>query len=212
MKKIIFGLIGLLAVANASPVFAQSDETQQLLLDVQKLSQFRRILLDMKQGYQIISTGYDAIRDISRGNFNLHEAFLNGLLKVSPAVRNDERVGKIIRDQLRLVQEYKSAFRFFKGQGCFSTREMGYMESVYSRVMDESLKDLDELSTVLTAGKLRMSDEERLRAIDRIYDDMEGRLSFLRHFNNKTAVLAVQRIGQQKELDVMRDILGISNY
>lgn len=212
MKKIIFGLIGLLAVANASPVFAQSDETQQLLLDVQKLSQFRRILLDMKQGYQIISTGYDAIRDISRGNFNLHEAFLNGLLQVSPAVRNYERVPEIIRDQLRLVREYKSAFRVFKGEDCFSIREMGYMESVYSRLMDESLKDLDELSTVLTAGKLRMSDEERLCAIDRIYDDMEGRLSFLRHFNNKTAVLAVQRIREEKELDVMRDILGISNY
>src|SRR5690348_15005321 len=173
MKKIIFGLIGLLAVANASPVFAQSDETQQFVLHVQKLSQFRRILLDMKQGYEIISMGYNTIRDISRGNFNLHEAFLNGLLKVSPAVRNDERVGKIIRGQLRLVREYKSAFLFFKGEGCFSIQELGYMEGVYSRLIYESLKDLDELSTVLTAGKLRMSDEERLRAIDRIYDDME---------------------------------------
>ena len=36
-------------------------------------------LKDMKEGYEIVSKGYSTIRDISKGSFNLHEAFLDGL-------------------------------------------------------------------------------------------------------------------------------------
>ncbi len=57
----------------------------------------------------------------------------------------------------------------------------------------ESLQNLDDLATVLTANKLRMSDDERLKAIDGIFADMEDKLEFLRYFNNKATVLAIQR-------------------
>jgi len=42
------------------------------------------------------------------------------------------------------------------------------------------VKNLDELAMVITAGKLRMSDDERLQAIDRIYASIEDQFSFLR--------------------------------
>jgi hypothetical protein len=39
------------------------------------------------------------------------------------------------------------------------------MNSVYSQLVNQSLQNLDDLTNVLTAGKLRMSDDERMRAI-----------------------------------------------
>ncbi|MBL0335367.1 MAG: hypothetical protein IPP73_08690 [Chitinophagaceae bacterium] len=41
---------------------------------------------------------------------------------------------------------------------------------------------------VVTAGKLRMSDDERLQAIDKIYDEVMEQYTFLNEFNNGTAI------------------------
>jgi len=41
---------------------------------------------------------------------------------------------------------------------------------------------MDELAGVITAGKLRMSDAERLKAIDRVYTGTMDKLNFLRAF------------------------------
>ena len=165
MKKVIIILAILL---TAKPVFCQSQEAQQLLLDVEKLAQFKQILSDLKKSYEILSGGYEAIKNISQGNFNLHQTFLDGLLQVSPAVQKYERITDIINYQVRIVKESKSAFNRFKSDNNFTTGEIGYMEKVYSHLFNESVKNLDDLITVVTAGKLRMSDNERLTAIDNI--------------------------------------------
>lgn len=175
---------------NAS---AQSTEAQQLLLNVEKLAQFKKILSNMKKGYEIVSNGYNTIKDISKGNFNLHDAFLNALLQVSPTVKKYKRVADIISCQSQIIKEYRSAFNRFKASNLFAVSEINYMEGVYKNLFNKSLQNLNELTIVITAGKLRMSDDERIAAIDRIYTEISDKLVFLRNFNNEGNVLAVQR-------------------
>src|SRR5438552_2102449 len=107
--RLIPALIWFMTFSFLNHANAQSYETQQLLLDVQKLAQLKQILKDMKTGYEIVSKGYSSIRDISQGNFNLHQVFLDGLLQVSPVVKNYKRVADIVSYQLRMVKEYKAA-------------------------------------------------------------------------------------------------------
>src|SRR6218665_2577336 len=90
---------------------AQSFEVQQLLLNVEKLAQFKQILADLKKGYEIVSKGYTTIRDISQGNFKLHDLFLDALLQVSPTVRKYKKITDIIVMQIQLVKEYKAAWK-----------------------------------------------------------------------------------------------------
>ncbi|HEX7358342.1 MAG TPA: hypothetical protein VF270_11585, partial [Ignavibacteriaceae bacterium] len=75
---------------------AQSNEIQQLLLNVEKLTQLKSILSDMKKGYQIVSKGYNSVKQITEGNFSLHDAFLSRLIAVNPAIKNYKRVADII--------------------------------------------------------------------------------------------------------------------
>ena len=96
--KTVVGLWMLFFTMNNSAK-AQSQEAQQLLLNVEKLSQLKNILSDMKKGYQVISGGYNAIKDISQGNFSLHGIFLDGLMLVSPEVKKYRRVADIISYQ-----------------------------------------------------------------------------------------------------------------
>ena len=209
--KITFVVAALGCMLWTSRATAQSNEVTQLLLNVEKLTQFKQILSDMKKGYQVLSKGYNTIRDLSKGNFTLHQVFLDELMRVSPTVRNYKRVADIIRYQGLLVQEYKAAFSRFQKDGNFNPEELAYLKKVYDRLFKESLQNLDDLATVLTANKLRMSDDERLKAIDGIFADMEDKLEFLRYFNNKTMVLAIQKAREQQDIRTLELIYGVHN-
>lgn len=190
---------------------AQYQEMQQLLLNIEKLSQFRQILKDMKKGYEILTGGYKVVKDMSEGNFNLHQTFLDALMQVSPTVKNYKRVGDIINYQILLIKESKVAFKRFTNSKSFTEREIAYFEKVYGNLFNESLRNLDELTTVVTANKLRMSDDERLEAIDAIYLEMQDKLMFLRNFNASTNVLALQRAKEQNDVDTLGGIYELKN-
>ncbi|RTY78823.1 TerB family tellurite resistance protein [Flavobacterium sp. LS1P28] len=211
MKKILIIGIVIIGLLLPSKVTAQAQEMQQLILNLEKLAQFRQILKDMKKGYEILNGGYNTVKKISQGNFSLHETFLDALMQVSPTIRNYRRIGDIINYQLLLVKEYKAAFNRFKNGGNFNPDEIAYLERVYDTLFKQSLRNLDELTSVITANKLRMSDDERLAAIDKIYADMQDKLLFLRSFNNNTSVLVIQRSKERNDVNAMRNIYKVNN-
>src|SRR5436189_6131399 len=96
MKKIAL-LIAVVLIS--SQAFSQSQEAQQLLLNWEKLTQLKKILDDMYKGYEIVSKGYNTIKNLSQGNFNLHQIFLDGLMQVSPIVKKYKKVADIITCQ-----------------------------------------------------------------------------------------------------------------
>jgi len=212
VKKLIIILgIVLFTFPIANKALAQKDEIAQLLLNVEKLAQFKQILSDMKKGYKILNGGYNTIKDLSEGNFSLHKTFLDALMEVSPTVKNYKRVADIINYQVILVKEYKSSFNRFKRDNNFNQQELAYLGRVYENLFKQSLNNLDDLVTIITANKLRMSDDERLKAIDKIFADMQDKLLFLRYFNNNTTVLAVQRAKERNDANTMRLVYGINN-
>jgi hypothetical protein len=190
-------------------VNAQSAEVQQLLLNVEKLEQFKKILSNMKKGYEIVSNGYNTIKDISKGDFNMHDAFLNALLQVSPTVKKYKRVVDIMTCQTQIIKEYKLASRRFNSSHLFNSSELNYMSNVYNNLVGKSIENLNELAIVITAGKLRMSDDERIIAIDRVYNEVADKLVFLRSFNNETNLLAVQRGREMVDTKVSKKLNGL---
>ena len=202
-------LVILILCGMAFQIKAQSAEVQQLLLNVEKLAQFKKILKNMKDGYQIVFKGYTAVKDISKGNFNLHKTFLDGLMQVSPAVKKYKRIADIINYQVRIAKEYKDAIKQIRLDKQFSVNEMDYVTKIYKSLLNESLKRLEELSLIITSGKLRMSDDERLQAIDKIYASVEDQYSFLKDFSNSTLVLSMQRKAERTEIEMSKRIYGM---
>jgi DNA repair ATPase RecN len=208
VKWIVSFLVFLLPIRSL-PVSAQSFEVEQLLLNVEKLAQLKQILQDMYKGYEVLHNGYTTIKDISEGNFSLHKVFLDGLFEVSPTVQKYKRVADIINYQLQIVKEYKAAYNRFKQDNNFTVQEIEYMGKVYNNLFKESLKKLDELITVITAGQLRMSDDERIAAIDRIFSEVEDQVNFLRYFNSKAAVLSAQRGKEFQEVEISKKLFDV---
>lgn len=198
MKKWMIGILCVLLITKSAQ--AQKQEVQQLLLNVTKLEQFRQILKDLKKGYDILVKGYGIVKDVSEGNFSLHKTFLDALFEISPAVKKYHKIAGIVDMQLTIMKRYKTAYDRFKQSDQFTPDEILYLGRVYGKLTDQSFKNVDALLTVVTAGKLRMSDEERLQTIDAIYAEVFDQLNFLNDFNNRNTLLAVQRQRATNEL------------
>lgn len=211
MKKILICIFSISLTLLPTKAACQAQEIQQLILNLEKLSQFKQILSDMKKGYEILSGGYKSVKEMSEGNFSLHKTFLDALFQVSPMVRNYKRVTAIVNYQILLAQESKTAFKSFVTSGSFSPKEIAYFEKVYANLLSQSLGNLDELITIVTASKLRMSDDERLQAIDKIYEQMQDKLLFLRDFNSSSKILALQRAKEVNDVHSAQILNQVKN-
>lgn len=211
MKKIgiCFLMVCGLILSQSHLVLAQSQEAQQLLLDVQKYNQLKKMLSQLVTGYNVVKNGYDNVKGIASGSFDLHNAFINGLYAVNPAVKKYQRIPDIIHYETAILQEYKSSYSQFKQDGHFNPNEIDYMGNVYSNLVNKSVENINELIMVTTANKTQMSDDERLQAIDRIFYDIQDKYVFLKSFNNSTKMLALQRARQQGDINMTKALYGI---
>jgi len=210
MKAVIATMImTLLLHCLAAPgAKAQEEELQQLALNLEKLNQFRAILTKMYEGYQILTRGYNTVKNLAEGNFSIHKQFMDGLMAVSPAVRNYHKIATIVSYQKDILREYKSALKQFHSLNIFDATHLQYIEAVYDHLVDRSLKDLDELIMIITANQLRMNDAERITAIDRICASISDQLSFLRHFNVRTRALADQKLKNKRDMEILQQLYG----
>lgn len=199
----------IVLLLSSTRTSAQSFDAQQLILDWQKLTELKSMLKELQQGYQVLHTGYENIRTIAQSSFNLHDAFLSALLSVNPAVKNDPRVQGIIGFQSSIATEYTAYFNRFKQDKHFSAAEIAYLEIVYSNIFNQSLSGVTNLTTVLTPNTLRMSDDERLRAIEGIYQETKNQLLFLRNFNNSTTMLAIDRAIEDNDAETANKLYGL---
>lgn len=210
MNRLIVTLTICLSLSGLNRSLGQSDEAQQLLLNWEKLQELEKILDNMYTGYKILDKGYTTIKNISEGNYTIHQLFLDGLMAVNPSVRNYRRIPYIIDYQKLLVKEYKNAYNRFRNDPHFTSQEIEYLANVYNYLFKASIRNIDDLVMIITATKLRMSDDERMRAIDRIFYDMEGKMGFLRSFNSSTQLLAIQRARAANDVRTLNHLYGIN--
>ena len=201
----------MMVILPASGVWAQSvaDDIEQLVLDVEKLSQLKQMLSGMYQEYTMLKNEYEQIKGLSQGTFSLHKAFLDGLLLVSPGVHSYWRVGDIISQEVRLIRDCQSANGYFRTSGQFTGPELDGFSTNYAVYLQRAEKNVEELTMVMTDGGLRMSDAERLSAIDRIDRDMVTQLGLLHAFNDGVALQATQRMQAKQDIGTVRGLYGL---
>jgi len=210
MKKIGTAMLltGMLIAGSIPAASAQSvtDVIEELTLDYQKLANMKSTLKQMYSGYAMLTKGYNAVRGVSMDNFNLHKTFLEAQLLVSPGVRAYPRSAAILQNQQALLREYHDASQRFSSNAELTGSEKQFLGEVYQRLTQAAADNLDELNRVTTDSQLRMTDAERLGAIDRLYQQSQDQLEFLRKFNDQVAEIIRQR---QAARDSRRQILTL---
>lgn len=208
MKRMIVWGLTLSLLLFTRPAKAQTQEVEQLLLNVEKLAQMKQILAQAKQGYEVVAKGYLAVKNVSEGNFDLHKLFLDGLLEVSPIVRNYYKVAQIVQTQVRLLKSCKALMSQVKPAGLLANGELDYCSRVIDNLLKGSLRQIESLTMVISTGTLRMSDEERLSAIDKLWEESQEQQTFFRSFSAEAKVLLLQRYKERHDNAATRSLLG----
>src|SRR5690606_15268889 len=75
-----------------------------------------------------------------------YDSYFKELWKVKNAIAAYQQVRDIMKRQLQLVEEYKRAWGLLQQSGNFTPEELNYMFRVYSGMLEESLKNLEQLA------------------------------------------------------------------
>lgn len=162
---------------------SQTQELEQLRLNLEKLAQFKLMLSEMKSGYQTLFNGYNQVRDIGKSNFNLHQNYLNGLLMVNPTLKINPAIKRIFTTQKQVISASKTLLLDVQKSKLFTAVEIGQLVETCNGLVNTVAIDTELLLSVLTPGKFRMSDGERTEithTIERSVQQQETKLKSLR--------------------------------
>jgi len=199
----------LLSIMFSHVGFTQLQDIEQLKLDIEKLVQMKTMLSSMYNGYTTISNGYKQVTSLAKGNFDLHKNYLDQLLQVAPPIKNASVVQTILHKQTTVISELNAAYGVYLKSGFFSANELFNTKIEFDQYKTLISKKLDQLNLVLTPGILRMSDQERIGAIDRIDKDVGDALGFVRTLVKEQNIVAAARAQQKKDNNAMRAWYGL---
>ncbi len=139
----------------------------------------------------------------------LYADYFDELSKVKEAIATYHGVKDIIDKQTALVNEYKSAWALFRQDDNFTSDEISYMGDVYTGILNESIKNLDQVFLVIDAFATQMTDAKRIEIIDHAADAVDDNLADLRQFNDQNKMLSFQRAAESGDVDVVKKLYGL---
>ena len=110
---------------------------------------------------------------------------------------------------MHLVEEYKRAWGLFKQDKHLSNDDLSYMQRVYSGILDESVKNLDQIFMVINSFQTQMSDAKRLQILNAAADRIDENYNDLKSFNQQGMLLSLQRAKAQNDVDAVKKLYGI---
>lgn len=194
--------------AQTSGEWVNQKSTQKKYL-LQQIAALQVYISYAKKGYNIVSGGLHTIRDIKKGDLNIHTAFFNSLKAVNPKIARYQKVADIISYQLRIIKQVKEALVYIRESKQFTFEEIEYNRKVFDFLLLECTESISELLSVITPGQLEMKDNERLVRIDNLYADMQDKYTFCTVMSEDMALLAAQRMGEYRDIQKSKLINGL---
>lgn len=214
MKKL---LLFIVFIITASSTKAQTFEewyrqknTQKKYL-VQQIAALQVYIGYARKGYSIAQKGLTTIGALKNGEYNLHTEYFNSLKSVNPKIKNYTKVANIISCQVKIAQNYNKTYRRLQESNAFSSNEISYIYHVYGRLLEDCSKKIEELIAITTNNEFEMKDDERIKRVDALYQDMQDKYSFIQNFSNEAFILANSRIKEKNDIETSRAVNGIKN-
>lgn len=213
MKKLLF----LIAIFSSSAFVSQAQtwdewfsqkKTQKKYL-LEQIAALKVYVGYVKAGNKIIKDGTGLISNIKNGDLTLHSDHFAGLKAVNAAVAGNSKVKAIIRMHEDLFASQRTTIRKATDSRQFSGAEFQVLKKRYKDITTEADKDMEELLLVVTNDKLEMTDDQRIKAIDRLYGRMQEKYMAQRILNSNVLALGHARLQGSKDAAIFRSLHGL---
>ena len=212
MKRLY--LLLLIIVLSAGSTRAQSfsewfkqKKTQKKYLLAQ-IAALETYLKAVEKGYDIAQNGLSAISVLKDGDFMQHVLHFQRLEMVSPRVKSYSKVLAIAEMEDR-SQRIRSVLMAEKDlNDLLNTSELTSLHEICDDAGSEGKKDLQELELLVTDGKLKMTDDERILHIDQLYLEVREKLRGVLLLAQNVQSVLVGRTKQRKDLRSLELLYG----
>ena len=151
----------------------------------------------------------DEISDWTKKQKDLYKGYYEELAKVKSIIAYYQRIKDITKKQTKLVEEYERSWNLFKQDTHFKDNEIQYMERVYSGILEESVKNIDQIFLILDSFTTQMSDLKRLEIINEAADQIDANYDDLTLFNQQNVMLSLQRARTEADVNQVKQFYGI---
>lgn len=142
-------------------------------------------------------------------NLNLQKNWFRSLEQISSGVRNYRRVKTIITRQLLIVSMQKEAMKRFIQDKNFKADEVKAMGESYKILIQESLHILSELRLILRPRVVKMTDAERIAAIDKLDERMKNHYGLTRYYTDHMIEESRLRSETQADIATVNRLYGL---
>lgn len=153
----------------------------------------------------------DEITDWVKKQRDLYKEYYDELKKVKAVISYYFRIKQIAEKQVQIVEQYQKAWRLIQTDKHFSYGELLYMQKVYAGMLEETAKNVDMLSLVVTAFSTQMSDVQRLEMIGRVAIQVDKVHDELVSFNRQNQLLSLSRAKSEFDAKVVKELYGIND-
>ena len=196
--KSIFPLLPLVLLAGpvaaqyviTAPI-AEGQSRQQVVhqgVSTTLLGQGKALANDMK----VVSGQIKGVIDKTQ---QLHDQWYSSLLQISSGVRNYRRVREIYTHQSEMIGQFSVIIPELRTKQ-LSASQLSEASTVYQGILQENIALLGELAGVLSAGRAKMTDPERIEFIDNIADRIGEQHNLLNYFTSKCRAIAQMQAQQ----------------
>lgn len=151
----------------------------------------------------------DQISDWTDRQRQQYQQYFDELWRVKAMVSYYKRLAEITQKQILLVQEFERTWSLLKSDKHFTAEEIEYMGRVYSGILKETVKNVDQLMMVVSSFRTQMSDAKRLELINEAADRVDENYDDLRRFNNENKVLSLTRSTSDGEREYIKRMYGL---
>ncbi|QES88922.1 conjugal transfer protein TraI [Rhizosphaericola mali] len=140
---------------------------------------------------------------------SLFSGYYQELQQVKSVISSYQKVETILKMQTQMVTDYITAYNLFKKDAHFTPKEIQYMYTIYSGILDKSVKDLSALTTIISSFSTQMSDGKRLELIEMLATDMENNRITLLQFNRQNKLVSMNRASSNTEVKAIKSYYGL---
>lgn len=205
---VITNYITILAQAPNAKEWLKQKKTQRNYL-LRQIEALQVHLEYVKTGYKIVDKGLTTVGAIKEGTFSLDKDFFNSLQQVNPLIQKSPKVNEILVHQQLITNEFKKLLSYCKGNPHYTKEEINYITRVSDGMRTHGRNAVAELTIITTAGNTEMTDDERMKRLDKIHEEMLDQYAFTKSFVGSTKMVAVQRAKDKQQADAMKKLYNI---
>lgn len=174
MKKYVNVLllmnVGIMGRAQTFDEWFQQKKTQisYLTKQIAALEAYHQVT---EKGYQIVQVGTGLITDAKKADYELHSDYFSSLLSVNQMILQDPKVSGMLNLSSQILVVAGQARQLAEKIPNWT----GTINLFFDVLASDCSEDMDWLKTLTTNGDVSMTDDQRIGAIDGLYDRMKKR-------------------------------------